>query len=306
MKCCVVGGAGFIGSHLVDALLARGDQVVVIDNLSTGNEANLDRRALFEECDINDPMVADIFDDEQFDYVFHLAAQINLRHSLKHPAQDAEINILGSLNLLENCVRTKVKRVIFSSTGGAIYDPEVSLPWTETSPTNPQSPYGIAKLTVERYLDFFKRQYNLPSTILRYSNVYGPRQDAKGEAGVVAIFMERALKGEPLIIFGDGSQTRDFIYVDDVVQANLLAMDKGLDGIYNVSSDYQVSILDLAADLELTLRTKPIEFADPIPGEVLDTCLSADKLIAQGWSMRVMMDEGLAKTLEWFRSQRQL
>lgn len=298
MKVLITGGAGFIGSHLTDALIKQEHQVVVIDNLSTGTIDNFNIFPTFYKEDITDPhIIRKIFDKHQFDYVFHLAAQINLRHSIKEPAFDAGINIVGSLNIIENCIRTNVKKLIFSSTGGAIYSPNAPLPWNEQSATNPQSPYGLAKLTVERYLQL----HQLPHVALRYSNVFGPRQHSKSEAGVVSIFIEKALKREDPTIFGDGSQTRDFVFVDDVVRANLLAMD--LLGTYNVSSNTQTSINDIANTiLKKTNSSSQIIHADPIAGELLHTRLSSEKLIKMGWKMEWDMEDGIEKTIEYFRS----
>ena len=296
----VTGGAGFIGSHIVDALVEQ-HQVLVLDDLSTGNINNINPKAIFINLSITQPL-DDIFKQIQFDYVFHLAAQINLRHSIKEPKADAMTNIIGSLNLLENCVITKVKRIVFSSTGGAIYSPENSLPFSEESKAVPESPYGLAKLTVENYLKIFNKIHGLQSTVLRYSNVFGPRQNAKGEAGVISIFIERALRNEDLIIFGDGNQTRDFVYVDDVVQANLLALNAELDGTYNVSSNIQYSVNEVAHKIidEITTSSKIIH-ADPVSGEMAHTLLSADKIIKAGWKPKWTMDKGILATINYFK-----
>ena len=300
--CLVTGGGGFIGSHIVDALLARKYTVVVIDDFSTGNEKNLHDNAAVIRRSITQPLQA-IFDNCHFDYVFHTAAQINLRHSIREPQADAMTNIIGSLNLLENCVRSGVKRVIFSSTGGAIYSPEESLPFSETSIAAPESPYGLAKLTIEHYLRIFNKIHGLPSTVLRYSNVFGPRQNAKGEAGVISIFIEKALKNEDMTIFGDGNQTRDFIYVDDVVQANLLALDSSLDGTFNVSSNVQTSVNDIAHKIlsSITDTKSKIVYGDPVAGELLHTKLCADKIKSFGWNSAYDIDQGMQKTIAYFK-----
>lgn len=302
------GGAGFIGSHIVDALIKRGHQVVIVDNLATGKSSNINSSAIFNRCDINSVRLNGIFDEFSFDYVFHLAAQINLRHSIKEPQQDAETNIVGSLNVLENCVRTKVKRVIFSSTGGAMYSSKAAfrlssrLPFSETSKTEPESPYGLAKLTIEKYLHMFNKLYGLKSTILRYSNVYGPRQNSKGEAGVISIFIEKALKNEDIMIFGNGNQTRDFIYVDDVVKANMLALDTELDDVFNVSSNTQYSVNEVAEKiLQYTNSESKTIHADPIKGEMLHTRLNADKLKLHGWNPTWNIDGGIQTTIDYFK-----
>lgn len=300
--CLVTGGAGFIGSHIVDALIQQGHQVLVVDNLVTGKQSNVNKSSNFELCDIRSSDLNKVFDNYHFDYVFHLAAQINLRHSIKDPVEDASNNIMGSLNVIDNCIRTKVKRIIFSSTGGAIYSPINELPCTEESLAKPESPYGLTKLTVENYLNIFSKIHALRSTILRYSNVFGPRQNAKGEAGVISIFIERALHNDDLIIFGDGNQTRDFVYVDDVVQANILALDSELDGVYNVSSNIQYSVNEVAHKIidEIPTSSKIIH-AESIAGEMTHTQLSADKIIKAGWKPKWDMDKGINATTNYFK-----
>jgi UDP-glucose 4-epimerase len=298
--CLVTGGAGFIGSHIVDSLIDKGHQVVIIDNLVTGNIKNLNPRATFYQQNVINPLNY-IFDKFKFDYVFHLAAQINLRHSIKEPAEDALANVVGSLNILENCARANVKRVIFSSTGGAIYSPHEILPFTEQSLAYPESPYGLAKQTVEKYLEIFQKLYGLQYTVLRYSNVFGPRQDSKGEAGVIAIFIQRALADEDLTIFGDGKQTRDFVYVQDVVQANMLALEQELNGTFNVSSNLQYSVNDVAQKIVQYIPTSSkIVHTAPIVGELLYTQLSAEKLKARGWNNFWSLDNGIVETIKYF------
>ena len=302
-KILVTGGAGFIGSNLVDTLIDRSHEVFVIDNLSTGNLSNLNPRATFYQQEITNPL-NDIFDKFKFDYVFHLAAQINLRRSIREPANDAFTNILGSLNIIENCARTKVKRIIFSSTGGAIYSPDQPLPFTEESLAKPESPYGLAKLTVEKYLEIFHKIYDLQYTALRYSNVFGPRQDTKGEAGVIAIFIEKALKNEDITIFGDGTQTRDFVYVNDVVAANVLALEQEIDGIYNVCSNVQYSVNEIAKIiLDKMTTTSKIVHTTSIPGEMLHTLLNAQKLQEKGWKKQWLITRGIEETIKYFADQ---
>jgi UDP-glucose 4-epimerase len=300
MNILVTGGAGFIGSHVVDALVKLGHEVIIIDNLSTGNFDNI-HGGIFIKRSITDSL-DDLFAKYNFDYVFHLAAQINLRHSIREPQQDALTNIVGSLNVLENCVRHKVKRVIFSSTGGAIYSVDAALPFTESSEAKPESPYGLAKLTIEKYLEMFRKIHGLQYTVLRYSNVYGPRQNAKGEAGVISIFINNALENKNLTIFGDGEQTRDFVYIDDVVSANMLAMESELDGIFNVSSNTQTSVNQVADKiLNMLNSTSQVIHADAVPGEMLYTMLSADKLISKGWNSGWTIDAGIQSTLNFFK-----
>src|SRR5436305_11184958 len=228
MHVLVTGGAGFIGSHIVDALIARGDRVTVVDDLSTGNRANVNPKAELRVIDVGAAAVTDV------DAVIHQAAQVDLRKSVADPGSDAEVNVVGSVRLLEAAARAGVKRFLFASTGGALYGEPLQVPQTEDHPANPLSPYGSAKLAVEHYLHYFREVRGLPCVALRYANVYGPRQNAKGEAGVVAIFAPRLLADEDVTINGSGEQTRDFVYVGDVVAANLAALDGGFGGAFNV------------------------------------------------------------------------
>ena len=230
MKVLVTGGAGFIGSHVTDRLIDAGAEVVVVDNLSSGKRGTVNPRARLHEMDIGAEGIRQLFEQEHFDCVDHHAAQMNVRRSVDDPIFDARVNILGSLNLLQAAVATGVKKFVFASTGGAIYGEQLTFPADETHQTWPMSPYGIAKLSVEKYLAFYHEVYGLSYTALRYANVYGPRQDPHGEAGVVAIFGQRLLAHESAIINGDGEQTRDFVYVDDVVRANVLATTTDLRG----------------------------------------------------------------------------
>lgn len=296
----ITGAAGFIGSHLQDKLIDLGHTVVGIDNLSTGNLSNLNSKTIFINKDICDDLT-DIFNQYQFDYVFHLAAQINLRDSIRNPKHDAYINIIGSLNLIEQSARIKVKKFIFSSTGGAIYSPAGSLPFTEQSIAIPESPYGLAKLTVENYLEFFKKAYGLNSTILRYANVFGPRQNAKGEAGVISIFIENILNGKELVVFGDGKQTRDFIYVDDVVRANVLTINTDMKETFNISSNRQTSVNSIIEKLEkITNIMSHVKYTDAIPGELKDSRLSYEKIKNIGWSPIFDIDKALSETIGYF------
>jgi UDP-glucose 4-epimerase len=241
MKILITGGAGFIGSHLVDACVLRGDIVYVLDNLSTGLLGNIQSHIVegnisFREADIRDAeKMQEIFAEIQPDLVFHLAAQINVRESIRNPAHDVEVNILGTLNILEAMRKNGCKRIIFSSTGGAMFGGD-NPPYKENQEAHPETPYGISKRSVELLLEFYQRQYGIEPTMLRYANVYGPRQNAEGEAGVVSIFLDKIQKNEQPTIFGDGSQTRDFIHVADVVTANTHAYEKNLTGMYHVGT----------------------------------------------------------------------
>jgi UDP-glucose 4-epimerase len=299
MKILVTGGAGFIGSHLVDKLVELGHEVVVIDNLATGKRENVNSKAHFIVKDIRDDL-SEVF-EKGFDCVFHFAAQMNVRKSLENPKEDADINIVGSLNIVENCVKVGVKKIIFSSTGGAIYSSDAALPCKEDSKVEPLSPYGLAKFTIENYLRIVKENKGLNFVALRFANVYGPRQNAKGEAGVISIFSDQALNGKSMVIFGDGEQTRDFVFVDDVVRASLKAMD--LSGVFNVSTGIEVSINNIALKVKEVMGANvEIKRTDAISGELLRSCLSFDKLSCEGWSPKVDLSEGLKKTVDWFRN----
>uniref|UniRef100_A0A832IGN0 SDR family oxidoreductase n=1 Tax=Pseudothermotoga hypogea TaxID=57487 RepID=A0A832IGN0_9THEM len=301
----VTGGAGFIGSHLVDALLREGHRVVVVDNLSNGKIENLNRQALFYQQSIQDEeMMERVFMLHHFDYVFHLAAQASVSVSVKEPVKDAMSNIVGSLVLLEKSVKYGVKKFIFSSTGGAIYGDDVPVPTNEEVCPKPVSPYGIAKRSVEMYLDFFKKEKGLDYVSLRYGNVYGPRQDPNGEAGVVAIFTSRMLKNEEVHIFGDGEYVRDYVYVSDVVEANLLSLKPEVSGIFNIATGVGTTVNQLFKMLaELTNYSKEPVYAEPRKGDlrksILD-CSKAEKLL--GWKPKIDLKTGLALTLEFFKS----
>ncbi|MDP2926173.1 MAG: SDR family NAD(P)-dependent oxidoreductase [Nanoarchaeota archaeon] len=305
-KCLVTGGAGFIGSHLVDMLLKNNFKVIVIDDLSSGNIENIKHNLnnpdfKFLELDITDKeKVKETFISERPDYVFHLAAQINLRESIKDPINDARINILGLLNLLENSRENKVKKFIFSSSA-AVYSDEAKIPISENDKTGPLSPYGITKLTTEKYLEFYKREYLLDFVILRYSNVYGPRQNTKGEAGVVSVFINNILNNKPIFINGSGEQTRDYIFVEDVAFANLITI-KDLSGIYNVSTKIETSVNELHQKIR-DIANKPIEKinAPEINAELKRSCLDNQKICFKGWYYKTDLNRGLLKTYNWFK-----
>jgi len=305
MNVLVTGGAGFIGSHVVDKLIENGYGVIVVDNLSSGKVENLNRNALFYEQSIEDEeMMERIFSLHRPEYVFHLAAQASVAISVREPVRDAETNIIGSLVLLEKSIKHGVKKFIFSSTGGAIYGENVKVfPTPETETPHPISPYGIAKYSIEMYLEFFAREYGLKYTVLRYANVYGPRQDPYGEAGVVAIFTERMLRGEEVHIFGDGEYVRDYVYVDDVFSANLLAMEKGDNEVFNIGTGRGTTVNQLFKLLkEITGYDKEPVYKPPRKGDVrksiLDYTKAKEKL---GWEPKVSLEEGLKLTVEYFR-----
>ncbi len=305
MKILITGGAGFIGSHLVDALIKRKHKLIVVDNLSSGLKENLNPKAKFYYLDIRSKKLDNVFQKERPEIVFHCAAQINLRKSIAHPLKDARINILGSLNLLENCRKYKIKKFIFSSTGGAIYGDTKNIPTPEDFPANPPSPYGIAKLTIEKYLHYYYQVFGLPYFSLRYSNVYGPRQNPKNEAGVIAIFSEKILKGEQIVINGDGRQTRDYVYIDDVVRANLLALRRKGVGVFNIGTEKETSVREIFKMLKKITQTKiKAIYGPPIKGEQRRSCLAIKKAKRElGWSPKVGLDDGLKKTVQWFKKK---
>jgi len=309
MRTLVTGGAGFIGSNLVDALLARGDEVTVVDDLSTGRRENLDRAlagdAELVELDIRDPQaVADVVERARPEVVFHLAAQIDVRKSTVDPAFDARVNVEGTVNVLEAARKAEVARFVNTSSGGAIYGEGKILPAREDHPVAPEAPYGQSKFAGEGYCDLFHRLHGMSTVSLRYGNVYGPRQDPLGEAGVIAIFCGRLVDGAPATIFGDGLQTRDYVHVDDVVSSNLLAADSNAGGPFNIGRGEEVSVLERVEALgKLSPTGLVAEHGPPRPGEVRHIALDCSRAEAElGWSARVGLEEGLERTLESVRA----
>jgi UDP-glucose 4-epimerase len=305
MNIIVTGGAGFIGSNIADALLAEGHRVSIIDNLSTGKKRNIPEDAEFYELDIASPKIDQVFERGKFDIMFHLAAQMDVRKSVENPANDALINIIGGINLLQASLKHKVKRVIFSSTGGAIYGEQDEFPASENHAANPVSPYGISKLAFEKYLFFYNCQHGLSYVALRYANVYGPRQNSEGEAGVVAIFCKKLLAGEKAVIYGDGGQTRDFVFVEDVVRANLLAMKYEGSAAFNVGTGIETDINTVFEQIRNCARSNQQRInLEPKPGEQRRSVISYDKIKkVMGWSPNVNFGEGIAKTVSYFRSE---
>ncbi len=305
MKILVTGGAGFIGSNIVDGYLAAGHEVVVVDNLSTGKKENLNPKAKFYKTDILDPQITDILHKEKPEVVNHHAAQIDVRKSLEDPVFDARTNILGTINVLENCVKAGVRKVIFASTGGALYGEPDYLPVDEKHPIMPISAYAASKYSVETYLKLYSQSYGLKYIALRYGNVYGPRQDPLGEAGVIAIFVGKMSKGEVPTIFGDGEQLRDYVYVGDIVDLNCRVLQEG-EGVYNVGTTVGTSVNQIFSTLKEIMDFKPAaKYAPPRKGEVYKVYLNAQKLEKTlGWKPRVNMREGLKQTVAWFNSAR--
>ncbi|MCS7297668.1 MAG: NAD-dependent epimerase/dehydratase family protein [Bacteroidia bacterium] len=305
MRILVTGGAGFIGSHLVEALLPF-HTVAVLDNLSTGRRENLPPCVPFYHIDLCDSeSVQAHFQNHTYEVVFHLAAQVDVRTSIESPVQDAQTNILGFLHLLE-ALKYQRPWIIFTSTGGAIYGEKPILPISEAETPQPESPYGIAKLTGELYLKFFSHVYGIPFTILRLANVFGPRQNPLGEAGVVAIFIYKLLRGHPAFIYGDGEQTRDFIYVEDVVRACTMVLEHPLRAqgeIFNVGTGYQTSVNALYTQIATLLRVQaPPIYHPPKLGEIRLNALSPQKLTEYiGWQPQVSLEEGIQRTIAAFQ-----
>ena len=305
MKILVTGGAGFIASHITDALINKGHQVFVLDNLLTGFEGNINPKAKFIKADICDKEISKLFEKEKFDVVNHHAAQMDVRRSVADPSFDANTNILGTINLLQNCVKTGVKKFMFASTGGAVYGEQSYFPADENHPTSPLSPYGISKLTVEKYLFFYNAQYKLRYSILRYANIYGPRQNSAGEAGVIAIFSNKLLKNEQPIINGTGMQTRDYVFVGDVVKANILALDDQSNDIYNVGTAKETNVNEIYNLLNNIVGHGQKEKHGPAAlGEQMRSVITSEKLFNKfGWKPSTTLEEGLQKTVEFFRIQ---
>jgi UDP-glucose 4-epimerase len=305
MKVLVTGGAGFIGSHLVDRLVMEGHEAVVVDNLATGKRRNINRAARFYKMDIQSWRLERVFRNERPNVVMHLAAQMDVRKSVEDPMFDAQVNVLGTLNVLQQAVKHGVRKVIFSSSGGAIYGEQEIYPAPEIHVTKPLSPYGLSKLCGEQYLSYYQRVSGLQAVSLRYANVYGPRQDPEGEAGVVAIFIQKMLNNEQAVINGNGRQTRDFVFVDDVVEANLAMMGQDTQGTYNVGTGVETSINDLFRILVQHTGSTSKEIHGPAKrGEQARSVIDNTKLRHEvSWEPRADLSDGLKKTVEYFRER---
>jgi len=307
MKIAVTGGAGFIGSHIVDAYIAAGHEVVVLDNFSSGRKENVHPQAKVYTIDITDPSIHDIFAKERFDVVSHHAAQMSVSVSVDDPQFDARVNILGSLNIYEACRANGVKKIIFASSGGAIYGEQHYFPADEKHSKRPCSPYGVTKQANEKYLGYYRAIYGIEHVIFRYTNVYGPRQNPHGEAGVVAIFVEKMLKNEQPLINGDGTQTRDYVFVEDVVRANVLALTDAAKGIYNVGTATETSVNTLFQFLKFRTGSNCKKVHAPAKkGEQKRSVCSFDKMkVLLQWKPSLTLEEGLSKTVEWFKAELQ-
>ena len=305
MKILVTGGAGFIASQIADAFIADGHKVFILDNLSTGFEKNINSEAVFIKADIGDKSLSSLFEKEKFDVVNHHAAQMDVRRSVVDPAFDATTNILGTINLLQNCVRTSVKKFMFASTGGAVYGEQSYFPADEHHPISPLSPYGISKFTVEKYLFFYNAQYKLNYTILRYANIYGPRQNPFGEAGVVAIFSTKLLKGEQPVINGSGLQTRDYVFVGDVVKANVTTLNDEANDIYNIGTGIETDVNELFHIINNIAGKGMVEkHGPPAAGEQMRSVITSDKIFKKfNWHPTTKLQVGLTHTVNFFKER---
>lgn len=305
MNICITGGAGFIASHVADALLDAGHRILILDDLSSGRKENVPAGATLVVEDIRSPRAAEILAESSIEILIHHAAQMDVRRSVEDPVFDAGVNIQGLLNLLEGARKAKVRQVILASTGGAIYGEQEEFPATEKHPTRPLSPYGVAKLASESYLFFYHAQYGLDVCCLRYANVYGPRQNPHGEAGVVAIFLDRLLRNETPMINGSGEQTRDYVYVGDVVRANVAAV--GLKGYrkYNVGTGRETDVNELFSTIHSALGRGPAATHGPAKaGEQLRSCISSALMEQElGINPETSLEEGLQKTADWFSAR---
>lgn len=302
----VTGGAGFIASHLVDSLIEQGNNVTVIDDLSSGMRDYVNEKASFMQMSIVEPALDKVFSDGNFDFVYHLAAQIDVRKSVADPMADNEINVRGGFNILDNCYRHKVKKIIFASTGGAIYGEADVVPTPEGYPENPVSPYGIHKLTFEKYLNYYHKVFGQDYTVLRFANVYGPRQYKGGEAGVLAIFTDKAVEGGVCTIFGDGLQTRDFVFVSDVVSALMKAKDVDYAGAINIGTGQEMTLLEAVSAIEKAIGAPlQVEHAPAKEGEQRRSSL--DNSLAQkilGWKPEHGLESGIASTIAWAKNRK--
>jgi len=305
MKILVTGGAGFIASHISDAFIGLGHKVCVLDNLSTGNIENINPDAKFFQLDLTDVKLPDLLQKEKFDIICHHAAQMDVRFSVANPIVDAQTNILGGINLYESAVACGVKKIIFASTGGAVYGEQDYFPADENHPTRPCSPYGIAKLANEKYLYYYNQVQGLKYVALRYANIYGPRQNPHGEAGVVAIFVNKMLRNEQPLINGDGLNTRDYVYVGDVVKANVLALNEKMNGIYNVATGIENDVNYIFSTLKQIIKADCNEIhGEAKAGEQRRSVCSYDKIYKEyGWKPELAFADGLKATVEFFKNK---
>ncbi len=306
MNIVVTGGAGFIGSHLVDQFVGEGHRVSVIDDLSTGKRKQVHRKAVFYKLNVCDPRIEQVFLQERPVVIVHMAAQMNVRKSTEDPVFDAEVNIIGTLQLLKLAIRYGTRKILFASSGGTVYGEQEVFPASEAHPTRPLSPYGISKRTCEHYLEYYRRMAGLKYVALRLANVYGPRQNADGEAGVIAIFTQNMLRGEQPRINGNGFQTRDYVYVGDVVEAVRAVFVQPVEGIFNVGTGTETTVNEIFARLKELTNSPCQEIHGPAKeGEQLRSVLDASKLEKEtAWAHAVSLSEGLDETVKFFRQQK--
>ncbi|MFT4570537.1 MAG: UDP-glucose 4-epimerase [Hyphomicrobiaceae bacterium] len=305
MKTLVTGGAGFIGSHIAEAYLAAGHEVFVLDDLSSGKRENLTEGATLEVADLRSPEAAAFVKAVRPDVVCHHAAQMNVRRSVEDPMFDADVNVLGLLNVVEAARAVGTKRVIFASSGGTVYGDPANVPPAESEPLNPLCPYGVSKVAGEIYLGYYARIHGLHSVILRYGNVYGPRQDPRGEAGVISIFAQRLLANQQCTIYGDGRQTRDYVFVGDVARANVAALTTSQSGAFNISTGIETDVVELFEKIQTLVGVGPkAVHADALAGEVRRSVLACGRASKQlGWEPTTALASGLDATIEWFRGR---
>ncbi len=304
MKIIITGGAGFIASHITDRYISLGHEVVIIDNMSSGKLENINPNAKIYKVDIKDESIIDIFMNEKPDILNHHAAQMDVRVSVNNPKFDAQENIIGSLNLYEACAKSNVKKIVFASSGGTVYGEQFEFPADETHPLNPCSPYGISKMVNEKYLFYYKAVYGIDYVALRYGNVYGPRQNPNGEAGVVAIFVQRLLTDKEAIINGDGLITRDYIFVDDVVNANEVSLKNEVSGIFNVTTGIETNVNHIFRVLKTLLNSNQLEIhGEAKAGEQRRSVCSPRKFLQYGWEPKVKFDNGVIETVEFFKNK---
>jgi UDP-glucose 4-epimerase len=305
MRILVTGGAGFIGSHVVDTYINAGHDVCIVDDLSSGSRENVNPKAHFVQADIQDPAVRQLIVREKIEVLNHHAAQMDVRRSVADPLFDARINIMGMLNLLEGTREAGVKKIVFASSGGTVYGEQEHFPADETHSTYPICPYGVSKLTGEHYLHYYQTEHHIPYVALRYANIYGPRQNPHGEAGVVAIFTTRLLSGEQPVINGDGKQTRDYVFVGDVARANLAALQVDFTGPINIGTGVETDVNVLFNHLRrFTGSAAPEKHGPAKPGESRRSVLAAERAAQLlGWRPEVKIEDGLRQTVEFFRTR---
>ena len=306
MNVLVTGGAGFIGSHVVDRFIQEGHQVSILDNLSTGKRKNVNREAVLYKADICGTRLERVFKRERPAVIVHLAAQINVRKSTEDPMFDTNVNVVGTVNLLQLAVKYGVQKIVFASSGGAVYGEQYQFPVPESHTTCPLSPYGISKLSCEYYLEYFRHEAGIGYAALRFGNVYGPRQNPEGEAGVIAIFSQQLLNGQQPLINGNGLQTRDYVYVRDVVESVMIASDEQVNGIYNVGTGEETTVNDIFHRLKALTGVESKELHGPgKKGEQLRSVLDCSKLTEEtGWEPTISLAQGLAETVEFFQRKK--